>query len=169
MAHPKHESVRARYRYRCGYCGISEVDAGGPLTVDHYRPVSVGGDDSDENLVYACIRCNLYKSDYWPDAQDIEAEYVVLHPMRDEVRQHLQENERTGELEPLTGRGNFYIELLDLNRPQLVAHRQRARIQTLSDEIRQSLQEELADLRAELQAYARYASQLEYLLGIRTE
>ena len=108
VAHPKHQSVRARYHYRCGYCGISEVDAGGELTVDHYHPVSAGGDDSDENLVYACVRCNLYKSDYWPDAHDVEAGRFVLHPIRDDVTQHLRENELTGELEPLTGTGRFH-------------------------------------------------------------
>jgi hypothetical protein len=169
VAHPKHDSVRARFHYRCGYCGISEVDAGGELTVDHYHPVSAGGGDNDENLVYACIRCNQYKSDFWPAPDDVEAGNFILHPLRDDVLQHLRENELTGELEPLTETGRFHIGLLDLNRPQLVAHRQRGWVQSLSDEIRQSLKAELADLRSELRAYARYASQLERLLGIRKE
>ncbi len=56
MAHPSHEEVRRRYRQACGYCGVSETDAGGALTVDHYRPVADGGDDSEDNLVYACFR-----------------------------------------------------------------------------------------------------------------
>jgi hypothetical protein len=89
--------------------------------------------------------------------------------LRDDIRRHLRENDQTGELEPLTETGRFHIELLDLNRPQLVAHRQRTRIQALSEEIRQSLQEEIADLQAELRAYARYSAQLEQLLGIPSE
>src|SRR4051794_23670100 len=105
VAHPKHQSVRARYQHQCGYCGISEIDAGGELTVDHYHPVSAGGDDTDENLVYACIRCNLYKADYWPNAQEVEAGNIVLHPMRDDILRHLRENEQTGELEPLSQTG----------------------------------------------------------------
>lgn len=63
VPHPKHERVRQRYDGRCGYCGLSEVDAGGELTVDHFRPVAAGGGDDDDNLVYACFRCNLYKGD----------------------------------------------------------------------------------------------------------
>ena len=169
MAHPKHQSVRERYHYQCGYCGISEIDAGGELTVDHYHPLSAGGSDSEENLVYACVRCNLYKSDYWAHLQDIEAGEFVLHPMHHDVLNHLQENELTGELEPLTVTGRFHIDLLNLNRPQLVAYRQRAGIQSLYDEIRLSLQEEVGDLRAELRAYVRYTLYLEQLLGIRSE
>ena len=137
--------------------------------MDHYQPVSAGGDDSDENLVYACIRCNLYKSDYWPTVNEIDDGLFVLHPIRDNLQQHFRVNELTGELETLSPTGSFHIELLDLNRPQLVAHRQRAWMQELSDEIRASLQREVTESQEELRAYARYASQLERLLGIREE
>jgi DNA-directed RNA polymerase subunit RPC12/RpoP len=61
MAHPRLPTVRERYAFCCGYCGVCEADVGGELTVDHFCPVSAGGDDSDENLVYACVRCNQYK------------------------------------------------------------------------------------------------------------
>lgn len=169
MAHPKHQSVRVRYNYQCGYCGISEIDAGGELTVDHYHPVARGGDDSDDNLVYACVRCNLYKSDYWPDAKEITSGYYVLHPILNEIEYHIHQNELTGELDALSETGRFHIVLLDLNRPQLITHRQRARIQALSAEILQTLREELTDLRAEVDAYTHYASQLEHLLGIQLE
>lgn len=67
MAHPRLQIVRERYSNCCGYCGVSETDAGGELTVDHFRPLSAGGDDSDDNLVYACIRCNQYKGILLPE------------------------------------------------------------------------------------------------------
>ena len=169
MAHPKHSSVRVRYDTCCGYCGISEIDAGGALTVDHYEPVSAGGDDSAENLVYACIRCNQYKADYWPNAAAIAAGRIVLHPQRDDAAQHLRENTQTGLLEPLTPTGAFHITLLDLNRPQLILHRQRVWLRALNDNIRLSLAREVGDLRSELQAYAQYAAQLERMLGLRPE
>ena len=47
-------SVIEACNFRCGYCGVSETSSGGELTIDHYRPVSQNGDDSDDNLVYAC-------------------------------------------------------------------------------------------------------------------
>ena len=132
------------------------MNAEGELTVDHYQPVSKGGDNQNENLVYACVRCNLYKSDYWATEDDINAGHFVLHPQHDKIEQHFQENELTGELEALTETGQFHITLLDLNRLQLIAHRQRVWIQSLSDEIQHSLQKELSDLKTELQAYTRY-------------
>ncbi len=64
------ESVRRRAGYRCEYCGIRETEAGGELTLDHYRPRSRGGSDDSDNLIYACNRCNLYKHDYWPGRMD---------------------------------------------------------------------------------------------------
>jgi 5-methylcytosine-specific restriction endonuclease McrA len=115
VAHPNLESVRQRYDFRCGYCGVSEVDAGGDLTVDHFHPVSAGGDDSDDNLVYACMRCNLHKSDYTPDTADRQHGRRILHPLKDDLAQHFQENSINGRLEALTETGRFHITILRLN------------------------------------------------------
>ena len=61
------DAVRTRARFACEYCGVHETDSGDLLTIDHFRPVGKGGDDSLENLVYCFIRCNQYKRDYWPE------------------------------------------------------------------------------------------------------
>jgi hypothetical protein len=135
MAHPKHDAVRQRYGFRCGYCGVSEEDVGGELTIDHYCPTSKGGDDSDANLVYACSRCNLYKSDFWPDDQDVAQQRRVLHPLLDDLAKHVNEDEN-GHLLPLTEAGSFHIAVLELNRPPLVAHRRRE--QRLQRQLRQN-------------------------------
>ena len=105
MAHPKHQTVRVRYGLCCGYCGLSETDAGGELTVDHYDPVSAGGDDSDENLVYACFRCNLHKGAFTPSEAQQAQGLRLLHPLRDNLTEHIQENRETGRLEGLTAVG----------------------------------------------------------------
>ena len=60
--------IRENADFSCEYCGISETDSSGELTVDHFQPTSKGGGDDEENLVYCCFRCNLYKGDYWADA-----------------------------------------------------------------------------------------------------
>ena len=78
MAHPKHDEVRQRYKGCCGFCQVSDQDAGGQFTVDHYLPAADGGDDSDENLVYCCFRCNLYKTDLSPTDKDRAAGRIVL-------------------------------------------------------------------------------------------
>jgi hypothetical protein len=154
MAHAKHEHVRLRYERRCGYCGVSEVDTGGELTVDHYHPVTAGGGDSDDNLVYACFRCNLYKGDFVPDAADVKAGRRVLHPLFDVLGGHLREQETTGFLEPQTETGRFHIALLRLNRPELIEHR-------LSRRLARSLAEAHELLKAENELLRRWSTQLE--------
>src|SRR5262249_19783428 len=166
VAHPKHAQVRQRCGYRCSYCTVSEVDAGGELTVDHYRPVSAGGDDSDDNLVYACSRCNLFKGDFWPDSQDPERGHRVLHPLRDDIPAHLRENEQTGQVEPLTETGRFHITLLQLNRPPLIALRVRRRLTTLLEAKGQLLEAEITQLRLSLDAGERYIAMLRQWLGL---
>ncbi len=60
-----HQKVRQKADFKCEYCEISETDSGGELTIDHFKPQSQNGGDEENNLVYCCFRCNLYKSDYW--------------------------------------------------------------------------------------------------------
>ncbi len=165
MAHPRHEWVRQRFSRRCGYCGVSEIDAAGELTVDHYHPVSAGGGDDDENLVYACFRCNLFKSDYTPSADDRARGRRVLHPQQDVVRDHVRLNGRTGRLEPLTETGRFHIDLLHLNRPALVEHRLRQQLaQSQADQLR-ALEGEAVSLRTLLALQQQYIALLHEQLG----
>ena len=118
MPHPLHERVRRIFAFRCGYCGVSEAQTGGELTVDHYRPRVAGGNDDLSNLVYACNRCNQYKGEFWPTADQMAVGVFTLHPHQIDLAKHLQENESTGELEALTATGAFHLRLLHLNRPQ---------------------------------------------------
>ncbi len=41
-------AVRSRAAFACEFCGVTETDAGGELTIDHFQPVSKGGDDSPD-------------------------------------------------------------------------------------------------------------------------
>jgi hypothetical protein len=166
VAHPKHEDVRRRYQARCGYCGVSESDTGGELSVDHFRPLSAQGDDSDDNLVYTCIRCNLYKGDFWPSAKDLRLGCRLLHPLRDVLARHLQLNEQTGKLEPLTQTGRFHIALLHLNRPPLVAHRLRRRRAALLTEMQHVLEADIHQLQELLAAQRAFLHQLRRTLGL---
>lgn len=113
--------VRRRADFACEFCGISETDGGGELTVDHFQPLSKGGDDGIDNLIYCCPRCNQYKLDYWPASPD---EPQLWNPRAERAAAHFIELE-DGTLHPLTGVGAFSIQRLRLNRTPLVAHRQR--------------------------------------------
>jgi hypothetical protein len=156
MSHPLFESIRSRYQRACGYCGVTETMVGGELTLDHYRPRAAGGDDEPDNLVYACIRCNQYKGDFWPESSDLERGCRVLHPGVDDMPVHLAEDENTGYLHGLTPTGAFHIALLRLNRPQLVAHRLARRIQQILEEKIRLLEQQNAELQHTISAQERY-------------
>ena len=124
------EQVRRGANFACEFCGVTETDAGSELTVDHFQPRTRGGDDSLDNLLYCCPRCNQYKLDYWPTHP---AGLILWNPRREPESQHFLELD-DGTLHPLTAVGIFTLKRLRLNRPPLVACRLRKRQQ--SEEIR---------------------------------
>lgn len=113
------EAVRKRAGYTCEFCGVSETDTGGELTLDHFLPRTKGGTDSLENLLYCCARCNLYKHDYYPTSS---AAPLLWNPRIEPASYHILELE-DGLLKGLTPTGTFTIQRLRLNRPPLVAYR----------------------------------------------
>jgi hypothetical protein len=124
------ESIRALYDFRCGYCGVAEIESGGPLEIDHFLPRSHGGKDTLDNLVYACPICNRFKGDYWP-VPEASPDLMLLHPKQDDLSAHIG-SLSNGRLIGLTKRGWFHIQRLRLNRAQLIELRlQRAEGQRL--------------------------------------
>jgi hypothetical protein len=146
LAHPAHQAIRQRYQFRCGYCGVSEAETGGELTVDHYVPVVAGGDDTPDNLVYACFRCNTFKGDSLPHLGD-PRQTRILHPLNDNLTRHLREDVATGLLEALTPEGESHIAILRLNRAALTQHRLARQLETLRQRQREILETENAHLR----------------------
>lgn len=120
------EQVRQRANFACEFCGVTETDTGGELTIDHFQPLVKGGNDGLENLLYCCQRCNQYKLDYWSLHPD---EASLWNPRREPAALHFLELDN-GTLHPLTAMGAFTLKRLRLNRPPLVAYRLRKRQQT---------------------------------------
>ena len=114
-------AVRQRAQFACEYCGVTETDTGGALTIDHFQPYTKGGTHAPENLLYCCHRCNQYKADYWP-AQPQEP--YLWHPRHNSMERHLLLL-ADGTLYPITEVGAFTLKRLRLNRPPLVAYRVR--------------------------------------------
>jgi 5-methylcytosine-specific restriction endonuclease McrA len=56
-------NILRRDGYRCQYCGTHSDS----LTIDHIVPKSMGGADSWENLVTACLKCNGSKGGRRPE------------------------------------------------------------------------------------------------------
>lgn len=147
--------VRATYAYACAYCGVPETLIGSELEVDHFRPLSSGGTDDADNLVYACTTCNRFKSDYWP-AQDAPESFRLIHPGVDDVSSHIIISEN-GDAIGITARGWFHIRWLHLNRPQLVEVRRHMQAETRlreslaqAESARDNLRRRIADLESEL-------------------
>jgi hypothetical protein len=139
------EQVRHRAHGACEFCGITEIDAGGMLTIDHFQPHTKAGSDTLENLIYACVACNQYKQDYWPRT---ETAPILWNPRQESANQHFVEQE-DGELTALTPAGVFTIQRLRLNRSQLIAARQRRQEQLQVERLLQRYQE-LTTLQAQI-------------------
>ena len=58
-------NIFTRDKHQCQYCGALPEKS--DLTLDHIIPRSRGGVDSWENLVLACARCNVKKSNRTPE------------------------------------------------------------------------------------------------------
>ena len=57
------KNILKRDGRQCQYCGTRT----GPFTVDHVIPRDRGGQDTWENLVCACLRCNTKKGNRTPE------------------------------------------------------------------------------------------------------
>jgi len=147
------QSVRARYDFRCGYCGVTETESGGQLDLDHFCPRSHSGKDVPDNLVYACTTCNRFKGGYWP-APKASIDLMLLHPRQNDLSTHISLLP-SGRLVGLTKRGWFHIQRLRLNRAQLVNLRlRRAKEQPLRQMLERS-----QESYAQLQTYVRELEQ----------
>jgi len=113
--------VRQRAHFACEFCGVTETDTGGELTIDHFQPHTKGGTDAPENLLYYCHRCNQYKAAYWPTQSE---DPPLWHPRHEPIERHLLLL-ANGTLYPITETGAFTLKRLRLNRPPLVAYRVR--------------------------------------------
>ena len=113
------EQVRQRAGFACEYCGVTETDTAGQLTLDHFHPRARGGSDASGNLIYCCHRCNEYKSDYWPQAPGVPA---LWNPRQEAAQDHFLEL-ADGSLHALNAVGGLTLRHLRLNRPALIAHR----------------------------------------------
>ncbi|BAU41274.1 HNH endonuclease [Leptolyngbya sp. O-77] len=65
-------NILHRDSHSCQYCGYT----GDELTLDHVLPRSRGGEDTWENIVTACVRCNVKKGSRTPK----EASMILRRP-----------------------------------------------------------------------------------------
>ncbi len=133
--------LHKEFHGKCGYCETSLTLPNG--IVDRFRPHNGVRDKSDyfpdlywwlvyewTNLIYSCRVCSQYKANYFPIfgnrnellTSNLGLERrMLLNPCEDEPSMHLGYSK--ARLKPLTDQGLQTIELLNLNRAQLVHSR----------------------------------------------
>jgi 5-methylcytosine-specific restriction endonuclease McrA len=70
----------ARDRNQCQYCGRHFPTS--DLSIDHVTPRALGGGDTWENLVCACIRCNARKGGRTPEQAGVKLKRKPERPKR---------------------------------------------------------------------------------------
>jgi 5-methylcytosine-specific restriction endonuclease McrA len=81
-------NVLHRDSHTCQYCGFKE-----DLTIDHIIPRSRGGIDEWDNVVTACVRCNIRKGNRTPKEAGMPLNSVPRRPhssLHFEITKHLR-------------------------------------------------------------------------------
>lgn len=111
-----HEEISEDCNFRCVYCDILLRENGGEgMHLDHFRPQKTFPElaKSPENLVLACAKCNLLKSDFWPDDKLSPSHFI--DPFRITRSDHFEVFE-DGKVLGLSAQSNYMINILSLNR-----------------------------------------------------
>ncbi len=78
----------SRDGFTCSYCGSSPSKEGVVLEIDHFIPVSKGGDNNPRNLLTSCFSCNRGKG-----ASDIRSASIPI-PKRESLMREREEQIR---------------------------------------------------------------------------
>ena len=113
------EVIRQRARGRCEYCQLHEDDAGLRHQPDHIVAVKHRGATVESNLAYSCAMCNSFKG---TDLSSIDRETELLvrlfNPRIDDWSSHFEIV--GGRIIGRTPEGRVTVELLQMNRPDIV-------------------------------------------------
>ena len=112
--------VRAHFSQCCAYCRSSEALTVVTFEVEHILPLSLGGPTEFENLGLACPTCNRHKSNRVVGINDEGLESRLFHPQRDRWLDHFDWSISGIVIVGLTDVGTATINLLRMNRPQLI-------------------------------------------------
>src|SRR5262249_16772555 len=82
-------NIFKRDAHTCHYCGTTT----GEMTLHHLIPKSRGGEDSWQNLITACLRCNNIKGDMTPDEAGMKLLRKPVRPNHVTFLKQLMPNE----------------------------------------------------------------------------
>lgn len=91
------EILEEDFHFLCGYCGKNGKIMHQKFHIDHFVPKSLDSDREHDyyNLVLACPRCNLSKSNKWP-TRDInvpnDGNIGFVDPATEQFDEHIERN-----------------------------------------------------------------------------
>jgi hypothetical protein len=118
-----HRLVRDRSGRRCEYCRLPEAESLVSFEIEHIVPRKHRGRTVAGNLAWACIYCNGYKGPNLTGRDTATGKITRLyHPRRHKWSYHFRY--QGGTLIGRTAIGRTTIDVLQINRPYLVAIRE---------------------------------------------
>ncbi|MBW4521275.1 MAG: HNH endonuclease [Scytolyngbya sp. HA4215-MV1] len=119
------QMVRDRAGECCEYCLIPEPLSLAAHQVDHIIAEKHGGKTTEENLALSCTLCNQAKGSDIASIDPETGETIRLyHPRQDPWTAHFCFAADSGMIQPLTAIGRVTVQLLRLNRAQVLPVRQ---------------------------------------------
>ncbi len=83
--------VRARAQHRCEYCHMRPEWVPAGFQIDHIIAQKHSGDSLEENLAFACLRCNARKGPNVAGVDPVNGEIIRLfHPRQDLWQDHFE-------------------------------------------------------------------------------
>ena len=115
--------VAERAGYRCEYCLVPEAQSFIPHQIDHIIAQKHYGGSTLDNLAFSCALCNKRKgSNVASFDRDTDQVVPLYNPRRDVWSEHFRLERAV--IEPVSPVGRVTVQLLQLNRPYLLAERE---------------------------------------------
>jgi hypothetical protein len=115
--------VCRRARSACEYCRIPQAGSSLAFEIDHIIAKKHEGITALDNLALSCFYCNSFKGDNIAGIDPVTGVLTPLfHPRRDKWDDHFRW--RNAELVGRTAVGRVTIQVLRINLPQRVGHRE---------------------------------------------
>ena len=105
----------------CEYCKSRDDFSTGFFEFDHIIPIADGGSNEFKNIARSCGLCNGNKSDKTNGFDTItQKEYPLFHPRKHKWEEHFRWSDDFTKMIALSPIGRVTIEVLELNRPNLI-------------------------------------------------
>lgn len=135
------EVLEEDFHFLCGYCGKNGKIMHQKFHIDHFVPKSLDPDRKNDyyNLVLACPKCNLSKSNKWPtEDKDVPNDGSIgfVDPATEQFDEHIKRNSE-GFVVGVTSVGKNMCSMLHLDIRRTDLYWKIDRIRKLEDRLEQ--------------------------------